>query len=203
MRLRTRPPLPTYLPERFGGCVPLSIALMAPQLFAGPVRWASLCVRKNGSRIHVKCIPVLGRELQCAAKQLKHYHSHEFLSSDEWGLTNREVKGLRCYILFCATRGPSSALFASSRSPAARSFCAARPPVALWGFVRVHFFAVLSAPWFPPLCMHAQQHCTAICLGSVWCSRPVPSPSCGAVLGGARPCQVGAPPSRPSHLSHR
>ena len=37
--------------------------------------------------------------------------------------------------------------------------------------------------------------------GSSWCSFPVPSPSLGVALGGPRPCQVGAPPSRLSSLS--
>ena len=41
--------------------------------------------------------------------------------------------------------------------------------------------------------MHAQQHCIAICLGSVRCSRPVPPPSCGTALGGPWPCQATQP----------
>ena len=79
------------------------------------------------------------------------------------------------------------------------------PHALLWrcGVLFPFFFPVLSAAWFPPPCMHTQQHCTAICLGSVWCSRRYPSPSRGAALGGPRPCQVGAPPSRPSHLCLR
>ena len=79
------------------------------------------------------------------------------------------------------------------------------PHALLWrcGVLFAFFFAVLSAAWFPPPCMHAQQHCTAICLGSVRCSRPVPSPSCGAALGGPRPCHVGDPPARPRHLCLR
>ena len=36
--------------------------------------------------------------------------------------------------------------------------------------------------------------------GSPLCSSTVPSPSWGVPLGGPRPCQVGAPPSRPSPL---
>ena len=55
------------------------------------------------------------------------------------------------------------------------------------------FFAVLFSGWVPPPCMHAQQHCIAICLGSVWCSRPVPPPSCGVALGGPRPCRATQP----------
>ena len=66
---------------------------------------------------------------------------------------------------------------------------------------RFFFPAVLFAAWFPPPCMHAQQHCIATFLGSARCSRPVPPPSCGAALGGPRPCQVGAPPSRHSLLA--
>ena len=41
--------------------------------------------------------------------------------------------------------------------------------------------------------MHAQQHCIAICLGFVRCSRPVPPPSCGVALGGPRPCRATQP----------
>ena len=55
------------------------------------------------------------------------------------------------------------------------------------------FFSALFSAWFPPPCMHAQQHCIAICLGSVRCSRPVPPPSCGAALGGPRPGQATQP----------
>ena len=80
----------------------------------------------------------------------------------------------------------------------------------LFGVVGCHsrfffFFFTLCAfsPWFPPPCMHAQQHCFAICLSSVRCSLPVPPPSGGAALGGPRPCQVGAPPSRPCLLCLR
>ena len=67
--------------------------------------------------------------------------------------------------------------------------------VVLRGVVRVcfPFFFVLFSAWFPPPCMHAQQHCIAICLGSVRCSRPVPPPSCGVALGGPRPCRATQP----------
>ena len=41
--------------------------------------------------------------------------------------------------------------------------------------------------------MHAQQHCIAICLGSVRCSRPVSPPSCGIAPGGPRPCRASQP----------
>ena len=71
--------------------------------------------------------------------------------------------------------------------------------VVLRGVVRVcflFFFLLFFFAWFPPPCMHAQQHCTAICLGSVRCSRPVPPPSCGAALGGPRPCRATQPFSR-------
>ena len=73
--------------------------------------------------------------------------------------------------------------------------------VVLRGVVRVFFPGVLFSAWFPPPCMHAQQHCIASCLGSVRCYLPVPPPSCGAALGRPRPCQVGAPLSRPSLLA--
>ena len=73
--------------------------------------------------------------------------------------------------------------------------------VVLQGAVRVCFFFLLFlpcfifffSPWFPPPCMHSQLHCTAICLGSVRCSRPVPPPSCAAALGGPWPCRATQP----------
>ena len=67
--------------------------------------------------------------------------------------------------------------------------------VVLRGVVRVCFlfFFVLFSAWFPPPCMHAQQHCIAICLGSVRRSRRVPPPSCGSALGGPRPCRATQP----------
>ena len=89
------------------------------------------------------------------------------------------------------SRGPSHTPF-SVPSPCAAARCCG---------VCAFFFAALFSPWFPPPCMHAQQHCIAICLGSVQCSHPVPPPSCGAALGGPRPCQLGAPPSRPCLLA--
>ena len=51
------------------------------------------CIRKvDGSRIHVRCSPRLGGELLCAPKQLRHYHSPDELSWDEWRLSDREVE---------------------------------------------------------------------------------------------------------------
>ena len=54
----------------------------------GPYR----IIRIDGSRIHVRCSPRLGGELLCAPKQLRHYHSPDDLSLDEWGLSDSEVK---------------------------------------------------------------------------------------------------------------
>ena len=68
--------------------------------------------------------------------------------------------------------------------------------VVLRGVVRVcfpFFFFLLFSAWFPPPCMHAQQHCIAICLGSVRCSRPVPPPPCGVAPVGPRPCRASQP----------
>ena len=48
-------------------------------------------MRIDGSRIHVRCSPRLGGELLCACKQLRHYHSPDDLSLDEWRLSNSEV----------------------------------------------------------------------------------------------------------------
>ena len=44
------------------------------------------------NRIHVRCSPRLGGELLCAPKQLRHYHSPDDLSWDEWRLSDSEVE---------------------------------------------------------------------------------------------------------------
>ena len=49
-------------------------------------------IRIDGSRIHVRCSPRLGGELLCAPKQLRHYHSPDDLSWDEWRLSDSEVE---------------------------------------------------------------------------------------------------------------
>ena len=49
-------------------------------------------IRIDGSRIHVRCSPRLGGELLCAPKQLRHYHSPDDVSWDEWRLSDKEVK---------------------------------------------------------------------------------------------------------------
>ena len=49
-------------------------------------------IRIDGSRIHVRCSPRLGGELLCAPKQLRHYHSPDDLSCDEWRLSDSEVE---------------------------------------------------------------------------------------------------------------
>ena len=54
----------------------------------GPYRIITI----DGSRIHVRCSPCLGGELLCAPKQLRHYHSPDNLSSDEWRLSDSEVE---------------------------------------------------------------------------------------------------------------
>ena len=40
----------------------------------------------------MRCSPRLGGELLCAPKQLRHYHSPDKLSWDEWRLSDREVE---------------------------------------------------------------------------------------------------------------
>ena len=45
----------------------------------------------NGSRIHARCTPRLGGELLCAPRELRHYHSPDELSWDEWRLSDRGV----------------------------------------------------------------------------------------------------------------
>ena len=56
--------------------------------YFGPYR----IIRIDGSRIHVRCSPRLGGELLCAPKQLRHYHSPDDLSWDEWRLSDSEVE---------------------------------------------------------------------------------------------------------------
>ena len=56
--------------------------------FFGPYR----IIKIDGSRIHVRCSPRLGGELTCAPKQLRHYHSPDDLSWDEWRLSDGEVE---------------------------------------------------------------------------------------------------------------
>ena len=47
-------------------------------------------IRIDGSRTHVRCSPHLGGKLLRAPKQLRHYHSLDDLSWDEWRLSNSE-----------------------------------------------------------------------------------------------------------------
>ena len=49
-------------------------------------------IRTDGSRIHVRCSPRLGGELLCAPKQLRHYHSPDYLSWDEGDLGDSEAE---------------------------------------------------------------------------------------------------------------
>ena len=49
-------------------------------------------IRIDGSRIHVRCSPSLGGELLGAPKQLRHYHSPDDLSWDEWRLSDSELE---------------------------------------------------------------------------------------------------------------
>ena len=49
-------------------------------------------IKIDGSRIHVRCSPRLGGELLCAPEQLRHYHSPDKLSWDEWRLSERKVQ---------------------------------------------------------------------------------------------------------------
>ena len=56
--------------------------------YFGPCR----IIKIDGSRIHERCSPRLGRELLCARKQRGHYHSPEDLHWDESRLSDKEVK---------------------------------------------------------------------------------------------------------------
>ena len=49
-------------------------------------------IKIDGSRIHARCSPRLGGELLCAAKPLRHYHSPDELSWEEWCLSDRQVE---------------------------------------------------------------------------------------------------------------
>ena len=54
----------------------------------GPYR----IIKIDGSRIHVRCSPRLGGELLCAPKQMRHYHSPDELSWNQWRLFHTEVE---------------------------------------------------------------------------------------------------------------
>ena len=69
-------------------CLPSSPRNCLRDPFFGPYR----IIRIDGSRIHVSCSPRLGGELLCAPKQLRHYHSPDDLSWDEWRLSDSEVE---------------------------------------------------------------------------------------------------------------
>ena len=56
--------------------------------YFGPYR----IIRIDGSRIHIRCSPRLGGELLCAPKLLRHYHSPDDLSWDEWRLSDSEIE---------------------------------------------------------------------------------------------------------------
>ena len=74
---------------RLGGCPPpkrFSNCLQDP--YFGPYH----IIRIDGSRIHVRCSPRLGGELLCAPKQLRHYHSPDDLSWDDWLLSDSEIE---------------------------------------------------------------------------------------------------------------
>ena len=52
-------------------------------------------IKIDGSRILVRCSPHRGGGLLCAPKRLRHYHSPDELSSDEWRLSDREVERIK------------------------------------------------------------------------------------------------------------
>ena len=56
--------------------------------YFGPYR----IIRRDRYRIQVRCSPRLGGELLCAPKQLRHYHSPDNFSWDEWRLSDSEVE---------------------------------------------------------------------------------------------------------------
>ena len=108
---------------------------------------------------------------------------------------------------FRATRGLSPVLLLRPVPPPPACFV----PHALLGrcgvlFVFLFFFSsppcILPYGSLLPACTH-NNTAQAISHGSLPCSFPVPSQSCGVALGGPRPCHVGAPPSRPTHITHK
>ena len=56
--------------------------------YFGPYR----IIKKDGSKIHVRCSLRLGGELLCAPSELRHYHSPDKLSLDKLHLSDREVE---------------------------------------------------------------------------------------------------------------
>ena len=56
--------------------------------YFGPYR----IIKIDESTIHVRCSVRLDGVLLCAPKQLRHYHSPDELSEDEWRLSDREVE---------------------------------------------------------------------------------------------------------------
>ena len=57
-----------------------------------PYFWPYRIIKMDGFRIHARCSPCLGGEFQCAPKKLRHYHSPDELTWDEWRLSDREVE---------------------------------------------------------------------------------------------------------------
>ena len=64
----------------------LRICLQDP--YFGPYRNIAI----DRCRIHARCSPRLGGELLCAPKPLRHYHSPDELSWEEWCLSDRQVE---------------------------------------------------------------------------------------------------------------
>ena len=60
-----------------------------------PYLWPYRIVKMDGSWIHARCSPRPVGELLCALKELRHYHSPDELSSDEWCLSDREVERIK------------------------------------------------------------------------------------------------------------
>ena len=113
----------------------------------------------------------------------------------------------RCFCLFFRAPLAVSRLPVCSdpfpRRPLALRFS---PSCVAAGFRFVFFLLPPSPPCLLPrgsllpACTH-NNSARAICHCSPRCSCPVPSPSWCMALGGPRPCQVGAPPSRLTHFS--
>ena len=61
-------------------------------LLQAPYFWAYRIMRIDTSGTHVRCSASLGGELLCATKQVRHYHSPDILSWDEWSLSDKEVE---------------------------------------------------------------------------------------------------------------
>ena len=87
-----RPPCKTNKEKSDEAADAAALTYLLTYCLQDPYFGAYRIIRMDGSRIHVRCSPLLGGELLCAPKQLRHYHSTDDLSWDEWRLSDSEVE---------------------------------------------------------------------------------------------------------------